>query len=216
MSKQTENKGGSKVATFLKKNIYYILMVVAVLAIVAMIVVAAVAGQQDTPIDGPNNDDPVINKPDDDKPTVDDKPEFKFVIEVPVATETIGLDYSEDELVFHPTQGAWKTHLGIDYMASAGTEVKAVFDGKIKSIDTDGYNGTVMVITHEGGFESTYKLLAKETSKKVGDSVKKGDVIGTIGNDSTFEVKQGEHIHYELRKDGKFVDPNLYMAKGDK
>jgi len=109
MSKQTENKGGSKVATFLKKNIYYILMVVAVLAIVAMIVVAAVAGQQDTPIDGPNHDDPVINKPDDNKPTVDDKPEFKFVIALPIETETIGLDYSEDELVFHPTQGAWKT-----------------------------------------------------------------------------------------------------------
>ena len=88
--------------------------------------------------------------------------------------------------------------------------------GKIKSIETDGYNGTVMVITHEGGFESTYKLLSKETSKKVGDNVKKGDVIGTVGNDSTFEVKQGEHIHYELRKDGKLVDPNLYMAKGDK
>ncbi len=41
-------------------------------------------------------------------------------------------------------------------------------------------------------------------------------MIGTVGNDSTFEVKQGEHIHYELRKDGKLVDPNLYMAKGDK
>lgn len=215
MSKQTEGKnGGNKVASFIKKNIYYILMVVCVLAIVTMIVVAAVTGNSvEKPIDKP-----VIENPDggDDGDKDDNKPTFTFVIDKPVATDKLGLNFSEDELVFHPTQGAWKTHLGIDYLAPAGTEVKAVFDGKVKSIETDGYYGTVMTIEHEEGYVSVYKLLGKDTVKKVGETIKKGDVIGVIGNESTFEVKQGEHLHFELLKEGKQIDPNLYFAEGDK
>ena len=219
MSKQTEGKNTNKVGAFLKKNIYYILMVVAVLAIIAMIVTAAVLTSNTEQTDGPviNNDEPAV-KPD-DKPIVkpeENKPAKVFIIMKPVATETLGLGYSEDELVFHPTQGAWKTHLGIDYMAPAGTEVVAVFDGRVKSIDTDSYYGTCITVEHMDGFESVYKLLDSETPVKVGSMVNKGDKLGTIGNKSTFEVKQGEHMHFELTKAGKVVDPNLYFAEGDK
>ena len=219
MNKQTDGKT-NKVGTFLKKNIYYILMVVAVLAIISMIVVAAVmSNKAEKPVDGP-----VINTPsepeENNKPSDVVKPEEKpkpiFIIDKPVMTDNLGLNFSDEQLVFHPTQGAWKTHLGIDYMAKAGTDVMAVFDGKVASIDTDGYTGTTMVVEHMDGFKSVYKLMNKDTKFKVGESVKKGDVIGTIGNTSTYEVKQGEHLHFELMKDGKLVDPNLYFKGGDK
>ena len=131
-------RAAANAAVFLRKNIYIILMILCVLAIAAMIVVAAVLGTQeetlpdtptieqpdDTPTIDPDDDDPVID-PDDNAP----EPVWTFAPVMPVEGEVIK-GHSETELVFSATENKWKAHIGTDFSAEAGSEVKALFGGK--------------------------------------------------------------------------------------
>ena len=201
-------RAAANVAVFFRKNIYIILMILCILAIAAMIVVAAVLGSQpddmpDTPtIQVPDDDDdtPIVTPPDDDDtPTLDPEPEWTFAPELPVEQATVSQGHSEDELVFNATENKWKTHIGTDFAAAEGSEVKAVFDGTVTAVSTDSYYGGVVEITHENGYVTTCKLLG-DVSVAVGDKVESGDVIGKIAN--------GFYFEYE--------DISTYLKEGDK
>ena len=241
-TKQTKEKrsgapsqAGVRVAQFFKKNIYVILMIVCILAIATMITVAVVVNKKDngdqvlkpiqsgdkepddppviTPPDTNEPDDPVITPPDVEEP---DKPIIKeFILTAPLDSYTIGQEFFDTELVFDPTHNYWATHEGIDFTAEAGSDVKCMFDGQVKSITTDSYNGTVVVIAHQDGFETVYKLLDGVTLKE-GADIKQGEVIGKVSDSALAEVASGAHLHLELKKDGKFVNPMEYMLQGDK
>lgn len=241
-TKQTKEKrsgapsqAGVRVAQFFKKNIYVILMIVCILAIATMITVAVVVNNKDncdqvlkpiqsgdkepddppviTPPDTNEPDDPVITPPDVEEP---DKPIIKeFILTAPLDSYTIGQEFFDTELVFDPTHNYWATHEGIDFTAEAGSDVKCMFDGQVKSITTDSYNGTVVVIAHQDGFETVYKLLDGVTLKE-GADIKQGEVIGKVSDSALAEVASGAHLHLELKKDGKFVNPMEYMLQGDK
>lgn len=240
-TKQTKEKrsgapsqAGVRVAQFFKKNIYVILMIVCILAIATMITVAVVVNNKDngdqvlkpiqsgdkepddpviTPPDTNEPDDPVITPPDVEEP---DKPIIKeFILTAPLDSYTIGQEFFDTELVFDPTHNYWATHEGIDFTAEAGSDVKCMFDGQVKSITTDSYNGTVVVIAHQDGFETVYKLLDGVTLKE-GADIKQGEVIGKVSDSALAEVASGAHLHLELKKYGKFVNPMEYMLQGDK
>ena len=100
-------------------------------------------------------------------------------------------------------------------LAAAGSAVYCPFDGKVKSVDTDSFYGTTVVISHEGGYETTMRLL-DEVTVTAGSEVKEGDKIGVISADALAEIAQGAHLHLELTKDGVKVDPAQYMQEGDK
>ena len=232
--KRERQEGGSasKVAAFFKRNIYFVLMIVCVLAIGAIITVAAVTGSEDDPTDTPTitvpgdddddndeQDPPVVDDDtdedgdgDDDKDDEDQKPAKTFTLDGILADYTIDIGFSDAELVFNPTQGHWATHQGVDLVAEAGTEVKCSFDGTVKSATDDSFYGTTVVISHDGGYETTYKLL-DEVSLKAGDKVAEGDAIGTVSGDALAEIAQGAHLHLELSKDGVLVDPTSYMSE---
>lgn len=217
-------RAAANVAVFFRKNIYIILMILCILAIAAMIVVAAVLGSQpddmpDTPtIQVPDDDDdtPVVTPPDDDDtPTVDPEPEWTFAPELPVEQATVSQGHSEDELVFNATENKWKTHIGTDFAAAEGSEVKAVFDGIVTAVSTDSYYGGVVEITHENGYVTTCKLLG-DVSVAVGDKVESGDVIGKIANGFYFECADAPHVHVELKVNGEYEDISTYLKEGDK
>ena len=230
--KRERQEGGSasKVAAFFKRNIYFVLMIVCVLAIGAIITVAAVTGSEDDPTDTPTItvpgdddddkddqvppavDDDEDNEDGDDKDDEDQKPAKTFTLDGILADYTIDIGFSDAELVFDPTQGHWATHQGVDLIAEAGTEVKCSFDGTVKSVTDDSFYGTTVVISHDGGYETTYKLL-DEVSLKAGDKVAEGDAIGTVSGDALAEIAQGAHLHLELSKDGVLVDPTSYMSE---
>ena len=233
--KRERQEGGSasKVAAFFKRNIYFVLMIVCVLAIGVIITVAAVTGTEDDPTDKPtvvvpgdDDDDadedknpPVVDDDDDndsdgddDKDDEDQKPAKTFTLDGILEEYTIDIGYSDAELVFNPTQGHWATHQGVDLIAEAGTAVKCSFDGTVKTVTDDSFHGTTVVISHDGGYETTYKLL-DEVSLKVGDKVAEGDTIGTVSGDALAEIAQGAHLHLELSKDGVLVDPTSYMSE---
>ena len=232
--KRERQEGGSasKVAAFFKRNIYFVLMIVCVLAIGVIITVAAVTGTEDDPTDtqtvvvhGDDDDDadedknaPVVDDDDDNDNDSDGDDEQKpqpaktFTLDGILEEYTIDIGYSDAELVFNPTQGHWATHQGVDLVAEAGTEVKCSFDGTVKTVTDDSFHGTTVVISHDGGYETTYKLL-DEVSLKVGDKVAEGDTIGTVSGDALAEMAQGAHLHLELSKDGVLVDPTSYMSE---
>ena len=230
--KRERQEGGSasKVAAFFKRNIYFVLMIVCVLAIGVIITVAAVTGTEDDPTDTPtvvvpgdDDDDadedkkpPVVDDDDDNDSDGDNEqkpqPVKTFTLDGILEEYTIDVGYSDAELVFNPTQGHWATHQGVDLIAEAGTAVKCSFDGTVKTVTDDSFHGTTVVISHDGGYETTYKLL-DEVSLKVGDKVAEGDTIGAVSGDALAEMAQGAHLHLELSKDGVLVDPTSYMSE---
>lgn len=120
-------------------------------------------------------------------------------------------DYSKDNLIYSSTLDEWTTHLGIDFAAEKTDVVKASANGKIKSIKNDPRYGLTVVIEHENGFESIYSSLLTAEFVKVGEEIEQGQTIATVGNTARFEIADETHLHFEIKKDGINVDPNIYI-----
>ena len=113
----------------------------------------------------------------------------------------------------HPILGKVKPHTGTDYAAPAGTPIHAAADGKIAMKDVQNGYGKLLVINHSDGYSTLYGHM-KKFKKGIysGKKVKKGDVIGYVG---TTGRSTGPHLHYEIRKDGHFLDPvNVDLPSG--
>ena len=103
-----------------------------------------------------------------------------------------------------------KMHRGMDFSAPRGTPIFATGDGKVIRADSrsSGY-GKHIRIDHGYGYKTLYGHLYKYNVKK-GQQVKRGDVIGFVGSTGR---SQGPHLHYEVRKDGKHINPiNFYYG----
>lgn len=111
----------------------------------------------------------------------------------------------------HPIYKVRKMHWGMDFSAKTGTPIFATGDGKItnnRKIGGSGY-GKYVVIDHGYGYQTLYAHMSKVAVRK-GQKVKRGDVIGYVGNTGR---SAGPHLHYEVVKDGKKVNPiNFYYS----
>ena len=95
-------------------------------------------------------------------------------------------------------------HKGIDYALYQGTPVLAVMDGKVsRTAQITGGYGTHVVIDHDGGLQTVYAHLSRVTVP-LGAGVLAGQLIGYSGNTGN---STGPHLHFEVRADGKAVDP---------
>jgi len=92
---------------------------------------------------------------------------------------------------------------GIGIRAAEGAEVHAVAAGKVRVAEPFGTYGLTVIIEHPGGDYSVYGSLEKVTVKK-GDVVGKGDIIGYVGST---DPELGPHLHFEMRPEGRPVDP---------
>ena len=118
--------------------------------------------------------------------------------------------YSGTKPVKSKTMGDWRVHSGIDIEAPLGTQVKAPLGGKVTASKSDKLTGNTVVIDHQNGFVSTlYNLQAVNVS--AGEEVKEGQVIGTVGNSALLESAEAPHLHFELTKEGKLVNPKDYI-----
>jgi murein DD-endopeptidase MepM/ murein hydrolase activator NlpD len=109
-----------------------------------------------------------------------------------------------------PFTKARKMHEGMDFTAKSGTPIYATGDGVVARADNtaSGY-GNHVVIRHGYGYETLYAHLSKYNCK-AGKPVKRGDVIGYIGSTGRSEAP---HLHYEVHKNGKVVNPlNFYYG----
>lgn len=109
---------------------------------------------------------------------------------------------------FHPILKAMKFHKGVDYACPIGTPIVATAAGEVVEVKTrKGYGKTIM-IKHDDEYTSLYAQLS-EFKVKVGQQVKQGDLIALSGNSG---ASTAPHLHYEVRKNGKHVDPERYIA----
>ncbi|MFT5714604.1 MAG: murein DD-endopeptidase MepM/ murein hydrolase activator NlpD [Flavobacterium sp.] len=109
-----------------------------------------------------------------------------------------------------PFTKARKMHEGMDFTAKIGTPVFATGDGIVAQADNtaSGY-GNHVVIRHGYGYESLYAHLSKYNCR-VGQRVKRGDIIGYVGSTGRSE---GPHLHYEVHKNKRVVNPlNFYYG----
>lgn len=128
----------------------------------------------------------------------------------PVEGEEIS-NFSMNSLIYSNTLQEWITHRGIDIKAEKGTEVKASKSGKVKLVNTDPRYGVSITIEHNEGFTTVYSCMLDTVNLKEGDSVEQGQTIGHIGNSGVFEVSDGMHLHFEMLKNGDYVNPDIYI-----
>ena len=108
----------------------------------------------------------------------------------------------------HPIYKTKKFHAGMDFSAKTGTPIYATGDGEISKVKRSrkGY-GNHVVINHGFGYKTLYAHMSKYIVKKR-QKVKRGDIIGYVGNTGT---SVAPHLHYEVHKDGKKINPvNFY------
>jgi len=106
-----------------------------------------------------------------------------------------------------PTAGASTNHKGVDIGASYGTKVFAAQSGKVIQAGWNGGYGYSVTIAHDCGVATLYAHLSSY-SVKVGEKVDRGETIGKCGSTG---ISTGPHIHYEVRVNGKQIDPLPYL-----
>jgi murein DD-endopeptidase MepM/ murein hydrolase activator NlpD len=121
--------------------------------------------------------------------------------------------FSVDQLAYDPTMEDWRVHDGVDIAAKPGTTVLAASSGTVQSVEDDALMGTTVVISHDGGYQTTYANLQAQPTVQTGDSVSAGQIIGAVGSTAAAESAQSPHLHFAVSKDGDVVDPEEFLGK---
>ena len=111
---------------------------------------------------------------------------------------------------FGQTGGYWSSgiHTGLDFAGPVGTPILAAASGKVVSTGYEGSYGNQVIIDHGNGYQTTYNHLSG-IGVSVGDKVSTGDQVGKRGSTGN---STGAHLHFEVTKDGKFVDPEGWLG----
>ncbi len=99
-------------------------------------------------------------------------------------------------------------HLGIDIAATSGTPVKATATGAVEDVRNDKYYGMIVEVRHENGFLTRYGHCSQILAS-VGDRVNRGQTIALVGSTGR---STAPHVHYEVMKYGKHVDPMDFIG----
>ena len=181
---------------FQKYGYYLILGVLVLTAVISLIAIAVNKNKNNTPI---TEDVAVTISP-----------------YLPVLNATIYKDYSVDELLYNSTLKQWEVHKGLDFQTATGSSVYSILDGKVVDVYSNVLEGSVVVVEHDNGWVSTYASLDENVNVKKGDSVNRGDQLGTVSSSASAELDAGAHLHFSLEDNGKAVDPAAYLNIGTK
>lgn len=103
-------------------------------------------------------------------------------------------------------------HEGEDFSAPAGTPIRAAHDGRVVSSYHDVTGGWMVTIqSHDGVYRSRYLHMQAKSPVAVGQNVKAGQIIGRVGSTGLWTT--GPHLHYEVWKNGRVVDPKPYLNR---
>lgn len=127
----------------------------------------------------------------------------EFLLATPVRNARISSHFTKKR--FHPVLKKYRAHLGVDYAAGTGTPIMSAGDGRVVFVgESRGYGKTIKV-QHEGDFLTLYAHQSSfRKGIKRGSIVKKGDIIGYIGNTG---LSSGPHLHFGLYQDNTAIDP---------
>lgn len=197
------------------KIVYIVTIAILVICAVVVTVVSVASRKESKPdvIKPPVED----NLPEED-PKEDEKPgEVAPTFYSPV-TGTVSKEHSADTPVFSETLKEWKVHSGIDIVTEESAPVYAAADGVISAIYDDPFLGRTVEVSHSLNHKTVYSNLVKEDAAfiSVGDKVALGDRIGTVGYSAIFEIAEEPHLHFEMKKDGKAIDPLKNISEESK
>ncbi len=108
-----------------------------------------------------------------------------------------------------PFTGSRQLHKGLDVAAPIGTKIISPADGKVVFAQRDGAYGLSVKIDHGNGIITRYAHMSKFNVKR-GDRIKRGDLIGLVGNTGR---STGAHLHYEVIVNGVHTDPMAYIVE---
>jgi murein DD-endopeptidase MepM/ murein hydrolase activator NlpD len=120
--------------------------------------------------------------------------------------------FSQGELVKSETTGIWSTHNGNDYAVPLGTEVSCTEDGTVSAVGRDTLWGVCVTVLHEDGTETRYCGLNENLNIQAGDVIPRGTVLGTVGATNEAESALAPHLHFEVRRNDRYFDPESYFA----
>lgn len=127
---------------------------------------------------------------------------------MPVAGKDLKRVASGYGMRLHPILKIRKMHTGMDFTSPTGTDIYATGDGVVVELKNSrsGY-GKHIIIDHGYGYKTLYAHMVKINVRK-GQKIKRGDIIGFVGNTG---LSKGPHLHYEVIKNGKKINPaNFY------
>ena len=184
----------------------------AILCITAIIIGIVSAANRETPqpdldvnLDVSVSDE---SKPPEETPPTENKPP---VLKAPTKGKLTHL-HSMTEPFYSQTMNDWRVHKGIDVTTQRGAAVLAAADGTVKSIEKHPMMGNTVTLEHAGGMVTVYQNLGEIAAElSVGDSVKCGDVIASVGDTAILESAAEPHLHFEVMVGGKQVDPLLHI-----
>ncbi len=215
-----QNGSGKKKGMSKEKRFYLVTAIGCALTLTGIILLAALLPNknavEDPTLNAPQNsvqggdaevgggdstqDEPVVNTPKD--------------MLMPLETVAIVNDYG---FYHNTTLNNYYEHTGMDFGAEVGAEVLAVQDGVVESIHKDDVlTGTEITVDHGDGVKTVYRFVTADENLTVGMTVKRGDCIATIAEATGEEYKDGAHLHFEIKKDGKAVDPAAYLTFEEK
>ena len=128
----------------------------------------------------------------------------------PTGGETLN-SFAADHLAYNETTRDWRTHEGVDFRCDLGQSVTAAADGTVYTIYEDQSYGMTVVLQHAGGYTTHYANLSEDVPVTVGQKVRAGEVIGTVGNTACVETALEPHLHFAVFKNNSPVDPDEFF-----
>lgn len=110
----------------------------------------------------------------------------------------------------HPILKSWRMHNGMDFTAPTGTPIYASGNGTVVRANRSATFGKVVYIEHGYGYKTIYAHMSEIVAKR-GQKVKRGDLIGYVGNTGR---SAAPHLHYEVHKNNRPINP-IYYYYGD-
>ncbi|MDD3347985.1 M23 family metallopeptidase [Oscillibacter sp.] len=136
---------------------------------------------------------------------------------VSMEQEILGFDYCTPVLAAlssgfgyreHPLEGEERFHYGIDLAANTGTEVDCFADGTVKAVGESSSYGKYCIVDHAGGYATLYAHCSRVVVSS-GSTVSEGQKIAEVGETG---MATGPHLHFELHRDGKYLNPIYYVS----
>lgn len=186
------------IKNFFKENIYFFILGGVVLLFSLIIIIASVSSTKT---------DNTVNTPIDKEPV-----NSAITYYLPVVDASVIKDYSDSELQYNATLNQWEAHKSIDFVASSGSEVRAITSGVVLDVYRNYLEGNVVKIQHDNGLISEYASLDEDVKVEKGDSVSANAVIGYVSASANAEAEDGAHLHFTMYdEEGKKIDPAGYL-----
>ena len=108
----------------------------------------------------------------------------------------------------HPIEGEERFHYGVDLAAEEGTAIQCFAGGTVTAVGESSSYGRYCIVAHEGGYSTLYAHCSRVTAAS-GASVSMGEKIAEVGHTG---MATGSHLHFELHRDGMYLNPIYYVA----